>query len=84
MGPKIIPSDRAHRDSHPPFYEGDHWDYFLSLSRLSSNHYPSLQYLMPTSGGILYRALKLSKLPSKSTKLLNLPIPKKELEVLKR
>ena len=32
MGSKIIPSDRAHRDSHPLFYESDHWDYYFSLS----------------------------------------------------
>ena len=44
---------------------------------LSVCHYPSLQYLVPTPGGILYLALKFAILSSESTKLLNLPISKK-------
>ena len=31
MGFKVIPSDRAYKDSHPPFYESEHWDYHFSL-----------------------------------------------------
>ena len=31
MGSKIIPSDRAHKDPHPPFYKSDYWDYYFSL-----------------------------------------------------
>ena len=31
MGPKVVPGDSPHRDSHPPFYEGNHWDYYFSL-----------------------------------------------------
>ena len=31
MGAKVIPSDCAHRDSHPSFYKGNYWDYYLSL-----------------------------------------------------
>ena len=31
MGSKIIPSDHAHKDPHPPFYESDYWDYHFSL-----------------------------------------------------
>ena len=31
MGLKVVPSDHAHKDSHPSFYEGNHWDYRLSL-----------------------------------------------------
>ena len=39
---------------------------------------------MATLGGILYRALKLSKPSSESTKWANLPIPKRDRKVLKR
>ena len=39
---------------------------------------------MATPNGILYQALKLSKPSSESTKWANLPIPKKDLEVLRR
>ena len=83
MGPEIIPSDRARRDSHLPSMKAI-IRITTSPSRLSPNHCLSLQYLMLTSGGILYRALKLPKPSSESTKLLNLPIPKRELEVLRR
>ena len=31
MGPKIIPGYSAHGDPHPTLYEGNHWDYYLSL-----------------------------------------------------
>ena len=31
MGPKVVPSNRSHRDSYPSFYKGNHWDYHLSL-----------------------------------------------------
>ena len=55
-----------------------------SPSCLSSCHCPSLQYLIATSNGILYLVLKFSKPSSKSTKWANLPIPKKDLEVLRR
>ena len=53
MGLKVIPGNGAYGDSYPAFYEGNHGDYYLSLSHLSSCHCPSLQYLMPTLGGIL-------------------------------
>ena len=31
MGPNVIPSNGAHGDFHPTFYEGNHGDYYLSL-----------------------------------------------------
>ena len=31
MGPKVVPDDDPHRDFHPPFYEGNYWDYNFSL-----------------------------------------------------
>ena len=55
-----------------------------SPSCLSSCHCPSSQYLILTLDGILYRALKLSKPSSKSTKWANLPISKRDLRVLRR
>ena len=36
MGLKVVPSDDAHKDSHPSFYEGNHWG-LLSLF-LASPH----------------------------------------------
>ena len=31
MGSKVISGNGAYRDSHPALYEGNHWDYYLSL-----------------------------------------------------
>ena len=31
MGPKVVPANDPHRDFHPPFYEGNYWDYNFSL-----------------------------------------------------
>ena len=31
MGHKIVSSNSTHRDPHPSFYEGNHWDYYFSL-----------------------------------------------------
>ena len=32
MGLKVIPGNGAYGDSYPAFYEGNHGDYYLSLS----------------------------------------------------
>jgi len=45
---------------------------------------PFLTVSNPNPDGILYRALKLSKPSSKSTKWANLPISKRDLRVLRR
>ena len=31
MSSKVVSSDSAHGDLHPSFYEGNHWDHYLSL-----------------------------------------------------
>ena len=31
MGHKIVSSNGTYTDSHPFFYEGNHWDYYFSL-----------------------------------------------------
>ena len=80
MSPKVVPGNDAHENPHPTLYKDNHWDYHVSLL-LFSYHSPSLQYLINTPGGILYRALKLSL---GVYQLANLPIPKRDLEVLRR
>ena len=83
MGPKIIPSDCAHRDSHLYFYKVDHWDYHLSLLPF----FKPLPFLT-VSNGYSWRdpisSFELSKPSSESTKWANLPIPKRDWKVLKR
>ena len=83
MGLDVVPSDCAIGILILPSIKAI-IEITTSPSCLSLCHYPSLQYLIPTLGGILYRALKLFIPFSESTKLLNLPIPKGELGALKR
>ena len=37
MGPKIVPSDYSHGNSHPTLYKGNHWD----------DHFSRLPFLVP-------------------------------------
>ena len=66
MRPKVIPGYDAHENSHPALYEGNHRDYHFSILPFLMPF--SLQYLMNTPRGILYKALKLSIPSSESTK----------------
>ena len=83
MGPKVILGDSAHRDSYPSLYEGNHWDYHLSLF---SSLIPLPFLIIPK-----WHSRRNPILGSKILHILrrvyqqaNLPILRKGLKVLRR